>query len=634
MALLPSGLHYGGEPPLTQPLYTLTAETSILPISPSPAALVSHARDSLVLPIAQAPPVLPPSPDPSLDDPTRVVVLVESSTAAGPEHEITAYETVTGSSPEGEQMGAVRTKATIGVLSTIISYMCINSIWRAVNPEAFVWIGEDREDAQWIATSKYWLDRKCCRWLGICGATHMHYISEKEKFGHRPLVNHKQRLVDQEPHWDWQRAWTEGKDRPEDWTDDERVLRETPDYVMEHAPLVHLYSGEQFWPCDIAEHLYHITPAFNYTPVQSEMEHPTLENLDGLNQWDNGRWVYLTSNDNVEERPGWLEGEKNIPNRPPNPDDTFEGNEGWVHKPGRTYLQGLKDAMADLKDWFGPELDDFEDRDDFQMTMSGQSEESRTARRIHHELRRSTSLDHAPDRIRGGRSDAPAVLITVNKGHGIVDAFWFFFYSFNLGNVVLNVRFGNHVGDWEHTAIRFQHGKPKAVFFSEHNFGSAYSYDAVEKIGKRPVIYSAYGTHAMYATPGAHPYILPWGILHDLTDRGPLWDPALNSHAYTYDYKGDVLRSSNLTPSAPVGWFHFRGHWGDKFYPLNDRRQYRFAGQYHYVDGPFGPKFKNLGRKTICPGPETAPCVVKNWLGGGDKIGHLHVSNENGEDDL
>lgn len=85
----------------------------------------------------------------------------------------------------------------------------------------------------------------------------------------------------------------------------------------------------------------------------------------------------------------------------------------------------------------------------------------------------------------GGRSKAPAVMICVDKGDGIVDAFWFFFYGFNQGNMVFNVRFGNHVGDWEHTLIRFQRGIPKYVFFSEHSFGSAFSYGAVEKIGKR-----------------------------------------------------------------------------------------------------------------------------------------------------
>jgi hypothetical protein len=599
----------------------------------SSTALASPAHNH-VLPTAQAPFDLQPDSDPS---PLTVVESITEGFAGS----ITPHDSVSGTALEGaEQMGQVKTKATIGVLSTIIFYMCTNSILKATHPEAFIWQDEDREEKSWIATSRYWLDRKCCRWLGVCGGLHMHLISEKDRFGRRPKTSLKHNLLGQSSSWDWQNAWTEGNDRPEDWTADERVLREIPDYVMEYAPLVHLYSQEQFWPCDIAEHLYHITPTLNYTPVQSEQQHPTLQNLDELNQWQHGRWVYLTSNDNVEGRPEWLEGEKNIPRGPTNPDDPFDDNDGWVHKPGRTYLQSVKDAFTDVKEWFAPGLDGFEQNDDFQMTASGRPKKSTSARHPHHELKRSSpsAKDRTPPgRLRGGRSDAPAVLVTVNKGHGIVDAFWFFFYSFNLGNVVLNVRFGNHVGDWEHTAIRFQNGEPKAVFFSEHNFGSAYSYDAVEKLGKRPVIYSAYGTHAMYALPGTHPYVLPWGILHDMTDRGPLWDPALNSHAYTYDFKNDTLRSSNRTPHAPVGWFDFAGHWGDKFYPLGDKRQYRFAGQYHYVNGPLGPKFKRLGRKKICQGSDSSPCVIKNWLGSGDKIGllpHTDPEDDEGDGDL
>ena len=629
---LASGCHYASPPLLTRPfLYTPTPGPSILLHPPSSAALANPAHD-------YHRPTAPAHPDSILDfEPSQLVVVTE------PNHKDTTESTIPDESVNitswqgEEQMGQVKTKATIGLLSTIILYMCTNSIIRATHPEVFIWQDEDREEANWIKTSRYWLDRKACRWLSVCGGLHMHWDSEKDFFGHRPTTSRTHKLVDQKLDRDWQHAWTDGNDRPEDWTDNERVLREIPNYVMEYAPLVHLYSGEQFWPGDIAEHLYHITPRLNYTPIQSAQRHPTLQNLDDLNQWDRGRWVYLTSNDNVEERPEWLEGEKNIPK-----ESTYSDadNEGWVHKPGRTYLQSVKNALAEVKEWFAPDLDGFEQNDDFRMTASGHSKQRKPARHPHNDLKRSTTSspkdNQAPPqegRLRGGRSDAPAVLVTVNKGHGIVDAFWFFFYSFNLGNVVLNVRFGNHVGDWEHSAIRFQHGEPKAVFVSEHNFGSAYSYEAVEKIGKRPVIYSAYGTHAMYALPGLHPYVLPWGILHDSTDRGPLWDPALNSFSYTYDFMNQTLRVSNYTPTAPIEWFNFCGHWGDKFYPLGDKRQYRFAGQYHYVNGPYGPKFKNLGRKKICQGPESAPCVIKNWLGSGDKIGTVPHAGDDDQDD-
>lgn len=104
----------------------------------------------------------------------------------------------------------------------------------------------------------------------------------------------------------------------------------------------------------------------------------------------------------------------------------------------------------------------------------------------------------------------------------------------------------------------------------------------------------------MYATPGVHPYVLPFGVLHDETDRGPLWDPILNSHTYTFNLSTNKLLASNITPEAPTRWFYYAGHWGDKFYPLTDSRQYTFAGQFHYVNGPLGPIFKNLGRRTVC----------------------------------
>ena len=509
-----------------------------------------------------------------------------------------------------DSMKQVKTKATIGLLSSLIAYVSFNSFLKSFRPDLFVWYAEDREEPQWMSTSKSWLDRKACRWLSICGASHLHFVGPK--FGHRPHHPHRMPAIDDNG------MWEEAAPIPE-WSDDEKILRNIPEYIFEYAPLVHLYSGEQFWPCDMADHLSHITPRLNYTPIKKRYQHPSLHNLSHLNKYEKGRNVFLTSNDNVEERPDWLEGEKNIPNMP---SDDDSNDQKYVHTAGKTAKNYEADEGPHL--WLDgdPDHEDLGDNhflkdapipietnegDDFRAEQDPFDPE--TTRLLTQELqRRSTTT------LRGGRSDAPAVLVTVEKGRGIIDAFWFFFYSFNLGNAVLNVRFGNHIGDWEHSVVRFQDGIPKAVYFSEHNFGSSYSYQAVEKLGKRPIIYSASGTHAMYATPGTHSYVLPWGLLHDVTDRGPLWDPVLNSHTYTYDYVNDTLRASNHTPSAPTSWFYFNGHWGDKFYPLGDSRQYRFAGQYHYVNGPIGPRFKGLGRRHVCPGRVTDPCVTREWL--------------------
>ena len=581
--------HYGGQVPFN------LSPVPVLSISPSPLSwsLPVHPLHTpqahIPAEATHAPYLVTPDYDRPVVGPNAVTPQSEEGDSLAPGLSALGHDggqtTPSPSQPTnslttcaGHQMKAKKTKATIGVLSVLISYVSLNSWYKSTYPEAFIWCEEDREEAQWLATSKSWLDQKACRWLSICGAAHFHL--EGPHFGTQVRRSIPQPMVN-ETQDDWHDFWNQGKGRPEDWSEDERVLRHIPNYVTEYAPYVHLFSGEQFWPCDIAEHLHHITPTLNYTPLR-EYAHPTLRNIDQLNQFEHGRHIFLQSNDDPEERPDWLEGEKNIPNPPP----------------------GEEESSVESSGTDSEEDDDDDEHWHDALESHEQSPFVADLKRLGHKPKQEKGL-------KGGYSDAPAVLVVVNKGDGIVDAFWFFFYSFNLGNVVFNIRFGNHVGDWEHTCIRFRHGTPEAVYFSEHNFGSAYTYEAVEKIGKRPVIYSATGTHAMYATPAIHRYILPWGLLHDETDRGPLWDPSLNLHAYTFDHLNQTLRASQLSPKAPIEWFFFNGHWGDKFYPLGDSRQYRFAGQYHYVNGPLGPKFKSLGRKKVCPG---ATCVVKNWL--------------------
>ena len=93
-------------------------------------------------------------------------------------------------------------------------------------------------------------------------------------------------------------------------------------------------------------------------------------------------------------------------------------------------------------------------------------------------------------------------IIVNDHGSGLVDAFYMYFYPFNLGNTVVGMVIGDHVGDWEHNMIRFQNGIPQAVWFSQHSFGEAFTYDAVQKQGVRPISYSAVGSHANYAIAG------------------------------------------------------------------------------------------------------------------------------------
>jgi hypothetical protein len=524
----------------------------------------------------------------------------------------------------------------IAILVIVSSYFALSALHRHLDPNTRK-SDEEREDARWIATSKNWLDRQACRWVGICGLAHWHPDPAAKSWKHKqrsrkeqePLISTGEDDETFAEYVGWEDTNGGGrKMRPEDWDGDPTVLKDVPQFVLDHAPLIHLYSGEQFWPSDIAEHLMHTEPHQNNTSLNLNNSQHSVHNLHMVN--GRGRWLFMKSKDDVEQRPDWLGSAYNKPIPYPEEEDEEEVDTYTEFSPSEKPKSDNKDH------WYDPYSPNHRSSTPLSSSFRTQKPTRRSQRRSEYLGKPLLPAMPTP----GGYSPAPAILILVDKGNGILDAFWFYFYSYNLGTTVLNIRFGNHIGDWEHSLIRFHHGVPKAVFFSAHSGGLAYSYDAVEK-GKgpgregRPVLFSARGSHAMYATPGNHPYILPFGLLADVTDRGPMWDPAQNYLAYHYntsvthhaDAKSfgvptiqqvkDTLQPAAQNPKAPIGWWWYAGHWGDKFYELGDFRQWRFVGQYHYVNGPFGPRFKNLGRSKVCQ--SRGSCMIQSTLKGDGK---------------
>ena len=142
--------------------------------------------------------------------------------------------------------------------------------------------------------------------------------------------------------------------------------------------------------------------------------------------------------------------------------------------------------------------------------------------------------------------------------------------------------------------VRFVDGLPEYIFLSEHGGGTAFTYGAIEKTEDgRPKAYVATGTHAMYATSGAQDIVLPFGVILDMTDAGPLWDVTLNYRGYWFD--GSEFSSAGgagiggaAQETEGVSWLYWLGRWGDEQYPFSDRRQYGLFGFYHYVSGPTG----------------------------------------------
>ncbi|KAL2065639.1 hypothetical protein VTL71DRAFT_3309 [Oculimacula yallundae] len=222
-----------------------------------------------------------------------------------------------------------------------------------------------------------------------------------------------------------------------------------------------------------------------------------------------------------------------------------------------------------------------------------------------------------PDSTGETKEITSAAIIVHDRGLGEVDAFYMYFYAFNEGNTVLFKELGDHIGDWEHNMIRFHNGTPQAMWFSQHNNGQAFTYEAVEKHGLRPISYSAKGSHANYGVAGTHDHTipdlnLPAGFIQDYTSKGLLWDPTLSAYFYNYSGIDNAFESIN---GSPVGAMYYRGRWGDQQYPDDDPKQPPpFFGFRKFVSGPTGPWDKHLNRTKICP-DNGILCIVRETLG-------------------
>ena len=170
--------------------------------------------------------------------------------------------------------------------------------------------------------------------------------------------------------------------------------------------------------------------------------------------------------------------------------------------------------------------------------------------------------------------------------------------------------------------IRFQNGVPSQVWFSQHSFGEAFTYDCLEKQGVRPFVYSGNGSHANYAVNGTHDHTIPNlnlpdnGLLTDFTDQGTLWDPTLSAYYYSYNVNTNAYTAYDS--SYPTAWLQFIGQWGDQQYPNSDPRQHEIipgvSATAEFTGGPTGPEDKQLNRTEVCPTASGYVCDVSTSL--------------------
>ncbi|HNQ90501.1 MAG TPA: Vps62-related protein [Verrucomicrobiota bacterium] len=139
------------------------------------------------------------------------------------------------------------------------------------------------------------------------------------------------------------------------------------------------------------------------------------------------------------------------------------------------------------------------------------------------------------------------------------DIQYWFFYPYNGA-----IPFAAHEGDWEHITVRVEEDRRTVhrVFYDAHNTGGRWFSEGEYSLENgRPVVYSAFHSHASYPGPGT------WYNGADHTgDGGPVWD-CLDQL---------VNLGEGNAPSPGCEWIWYTGRWGE----------------YLPYEGPEGPAFK------------------------------------------
>lgn len=117
-------------------------------------------------------------------------------------------------------------------------------------------------------------------------------------------------------------------------------------------------------------------------------------------------------------------------------------------------------------------------------------------------------------------------------------------------NYATRVGIGNHEGDWEGGAMLVDlnadgtrnFARLRAGFLSAHEGGSWTCGGEFQRVDTHPVVYSALGSHATYASAGEH----EGPVLTDVTGAGRAWDAW-----------------RDLRPMVLEPYYGYRGRWGN-----------------------------------------------------------------------
>jgi hypothetical protein len=216
------------------------------------------------------------------------------------------------------------------------------------------------------------------------------------------------------------------------------------------------------------------------------------------------------------------------------------------------------------------------------------------------------------DGVRPNQAPVPvyAEIITRIQGGAptnVTDVIYWMFYPYNNGKDVCigwyspwgcvgaYSSFGNHVGDWEHATVRFVDGRPSQVYLSQHSGGQTFFFGGKEVglLGWRPEVYSAKGSHAVYADATRYVYrTLPNGdFLADDTGRGVAWDSWTALVPFNWQRQG--------TFAGNLEWLNLTSRWGNPKSGCSISEP--ISGECVLNDGPTGPMDKSSSQPDFFP---------------------------------
>lgn len=125
--------------------------------------------------------------------------------------------------------------------------------------------------------------------------------------------------------------------------------------------------------------------------------------------------------------------------------------------------------------------------------------------------------------------------------------YWFFYFYNDYNLIGRAFPAGLHEGDWEAVQLRLDEAgeTPDCAVYAAHKHASARNWSDVERVGQRPVVYTARGSHASYFKPGKH------------------WTGVWFDHADGKGFSPDITLEPIDEDADAFRWVHWPGFWGD-----------------------------------------------------------------------